>query len=695
MVSMRPAENEFLEKLTEITEINLADEQFGVSELAREVSMSRSNLHRKVKAITGKSVSRFIQNVRLNKAMTLLKQGSSTISEVAFECGFHSVSYFSKCFHDQFGHSPGQAGKAFIDKHDPDIVQQRDAKPRVSRKQHIIVVTSAITLILAVFVLFLILRPFADKQPLDKSIAVLPFINDSPAETEMYFINGTMDAILNNLSKIEDLRVPGRISVEQYRDNPKPIPVIAEELNVSYILEGSGLKHGDKIRLSVQLIDAINDRHIWSGSYNREMKEVFQLYSDIAQVIAAEIEVRITPDEKRHIDKAPTTDLTAYDFFQRGMEEHAKYESAQGGRSALERAENLFAKALEYDSTFAQAYTGLALVYMDKKAWQVNVTEFFDTILNLADIALSHDDQLAEAYWLRGFYYLNTGLTDKGIEELDKAIRYNPNYWRAYETKGKWFIYEDLVLAIDNFSKAASLNRGPELPGLFQLIAWTYTCAGFPGKARYYIEEKFKLDGDTSDYHGSLGYIEFYLDHFDMAGPLFEKAYAMDPDRVKNIQFLGEYYLFTGQYEKSLTFFKKWVEESDDYKENSFMRFQWVGYAYWKNGNRDKAENCLNEIIDFWKRLNEVEGSWDWIMHYDLAGVHAFKGDKDRAYEHLRLYTSKNIFGLWEILYIKHDPLFDPVRDENDFQELVREMETKYQAEHERVRKWLEDQKML
>jgi len=111
----------------------------------------------------------------------------------------------------------------------------------------------------------------------DKSIAVLPFINDSPEETEMYFINGTMESILDNLCKIEDLRVVSRTSVEQYRNNSKPVQTIAKEMNVSYVLEGSGLKHGDNIRLTIQLVDAINDQHIWSNIYNRKSEEIFNL----------------------------------------------------------------------------------------------------------------------------------------------------------------------------------------------------------------------------------------------------------------------------------------------------------------------------------------------------------------------------------------------------------------------------------
>jgi TolB-like protein len=147
------------------------------------------------------------------------------------------------------------------------------------------------------------------KEILDKSIAVLPFRNDSPDEEKMYFINGTMEAILDNLCKIKDLRVPGRTSVEQYRDNPKPIQTVAEEMNVSYIVEGSGQKLGDRILLTVQLLDGRNDQHLWSKQYDREIQKVedlIDIQSEVAQLVAKEIKAIITPEEKQLIEKTLT-----------------------------------------------------------------------------------------------------------------------------------------------------------------------------------------------------------------------------------------------------------------------------------------------------------------------------------------------------------------------------------------------------
>jgi AraC-like DNA-binding protein len=213
----RSEENSFLTRLAEITEANLTDERFGVSELAREMGMSRSNLHRKLIAAKGISISTYIRQFRLEKAMELLKQSSSTISEIAFQVGFNSVTYFSKCFHDHFGYAAGEVRKGENENPKSDEIPKTPKKASFRGKRvSLTFLLLILGLIIAAAILIIWIDSFESKGlPQDKSIAVLPFINDSPEETEMYFINGTMEAILHNLCKIEDLHVVSRNSVEQ------------------------------------------------------------------------------------------------------------------------------------------------------------------------------------------------------------------------------------------------------------------------------------------------------------------------------------------------------------------------------------------------------------------------------------------------------------------------------------------------
>ena len=710
MANTQSEKSVFLKKLTEIIEGNLKNEQFGVSELARALNMSRSNLHRRVKVVDGTSVSQFIRKVRLTKAMELLQQTSLTISEVAFECGFHSVSYFTKCFHNHFGYPPGRVEKNEADELNSDSLQHHDTKPIVTKKQQrLIILGSALFVIITVFVLFFIFRPFADRNKLhDKSIAVLPFINDSPKETEMYFINGTMEAILDNLSKIEDLRVVSRTSVEQYRNNLKSIPEIGKEMGVSFILEGSGLKQGDNIRLTVQLIEAIKDRQIWSQTYEKKTGEVLELYSDIPQLVASKIEATVTPEEKKLIEKTPTTSLTAYDFYQRGREEYWKYWSV-GDLVACEKAEDLYYKALKYDSTFAQVYSGLAIIYWYKHFSEEYFSEsFMDSVLILTNIALTYDDQLPEAYNVRGLYYQEKGRLHQAIKEFNKALEFNPNDWFAYYCKGWMYVnVEDLVNVIDNFNKVASLNLQSGLKiGFLVTLCWSYTLAGFPEKEKYYAQEAFKLSDDTAQYYHLQGWIEYYLGNFETAIKLFEKANVLFEKAnpidsyyyAKNFEFLGECCLMYGQYEESLKYFKKWIEVVGDPVRANVVKAFWIGYDYWINGYKEEAEYYFNEIFNFWNRLNESgkgEMEQNLRLYYLLSGIYAIKGEKDKAIDNLKIFNQKQKVSLMWLFYVKNDPSFDSIRDEPEFQQIVKEIEVKYEAEHERVRKWLENHEML
>jgi len=237
MPNSQPIENDFLRKITEIIEENISNEQFGVSELADRIGMSRSNLLRKVKSSTNLSVSQFISQVRLKKAMEMLKDSSSSVSEISYQVGFSSPSYFIKCFRDYFGYPPGEAGK--MESKETEVIE----KVEPAKKWKSIIVGSAFLLIVILTVLFIVFKPtLSPKANLEKSIAVLPFKNDSNDSTNVYLINGLMESILTNLQKIGELKVISRTSVEKYRNNTKTIPELAKELNVNYFIEGSGQK---------------------------------------------------------------------------------------------------------------------------------------------------------------------------------------------------------------------------------------------------------------------------------------------------------------------------------------------------------------------------------------------------------------------------------------------------------------------
>ena len=196
MVASYSSDNEFITKLKEITKANLDNPQFGVSWLAREMGMSRTNLHRKVKLIEKISVSQFINQIRLKNAKDILSHTSDTVSEVAYKVGYSNVSYFIKCFHDYYGYSPGQVGNR-----DEDTGELATAK--LNKKQLTTMLIALASFVILVLILIAVFKPFSGRhgRP-EKSIIVFPFNDDSPDEGNGYIINGLRRDIIGKLEKI-------------------------------------------------------------------------------------------------------------------------------------------------------------------------------------------------------------------------------------------------------------------------------------------------------------------------------------------------------------------------------------------------------------------------------------------------------------------------------------------------------------
>jgi len=374
----------------------------------------------------------------------------------------------------------------------------------------------------------------ADISKLEKSIAVLPFINDSPDTTNAYFINGIMARITINLQMVKELRVISRNSVEKYRNNKnKSTPEIAKELGVNYIIAGSGQKYGKTFSLVVQLIKAKDkETPLWAKPYEKEIKEVndyIKVMSEVAQAIAEELKAVLSPIEKQLIEKIPTASLTADDFYQRGIEELTKYEVDNRNKAALQNAEDSFYKALKYDSTFAQAYTGLASVYWSKHYWNEYFSEnFMDSILIFTNKALSIDAQLSDAYILKGNYYYTKGLIDKAVKEYDIALKYNPNDYQAYIQKTFIsYALKDYVATFDNAFKVINRYHGGMTPKYLRFLAQFYSDVGFIDKAKYYYNEAYKLDGDSAIYFRNIAGLEWNNENFDAAMIWQKKSFEL------------------------------------------------------------------------------------------------------------------------------------------------------------------------
>jgi TolB-like protein len=270
-------------------------------------------------------------------------------------------------------------------------------------------------------------RHLTDPARLEKSIAVLPFINDSPDQENTYFINGVMEEILNNLQRIKDLRVISRTSAEQYRCQKKPISEIAEELGVNYIVEGSGQKYGNSFRLRAQLIMAEHESHLWGESFQQKITDVedfFNIQIKIAESIAEELKAVISPEEKRLIEKIPAADLAVYDEYLKARSYWNDF-----SKESLNKALEFLNSGVEKNPGWAPLYAGLIQVWMtiQQAGWEppsVAAPKIFENL----NKAMELDPDLAEAHYFNAMIaQLVEWDWEKSEKEFLKALAINPN----------------------------------------------------------------------------------------------------------------------------------------------------------------------------------------------------------------------------------------------------------------------------
>ena len=540
--------------------------------------------------------------------------------------------------------------------------------------------------IAGLIVLHLVTRP-GEKRELEKSIAVLPFINDSPEEEGMYFLNGSMESILDNLSRIQDLRVVSRTSVEQYRNNPKPIQEIAQEMNVAYILEGSGLKHGDQIRLTLQLIDADHDTHVWSNSYDRNDQEVFDLYSEVAQRVASEIEAIITPEEKQRIDKIPTSSTTAFDLYRKAEEV-----------SGVQRRELLYL-ALEYDSTFVYPYIELGWIYLNRYTFNPQqFPDLLDSASRMSRKALQVDPQSANAHSFSGFIKRREGKFDEALQSFDRALQLNPNLAQAYSGKGWIFFGEmDYVNALENFYQESLRDRTPSTLGdIYEAIGFVLANAGMKELAILNFKKATEYTGDSIWFYVKKAQCEFYAGYYTdaikTASQSFQKTLMTGPIEppmhIYGTAVLGLSHMYSNQYTEANTYFNRYVEFGDSMGWSFPYHKMEMAFIFRENGHEERAREFIDQQITYSERW--ISESHNFINDelYHLAMAYMLKGDHKNALLYLDQLSQKD--GLNAIAaMIPENPIFSGLKDNPEFIEICDRIRTRYRAEQERVRQWL------
>lgn len=769
-------ENDFLKKITAFVEENLSDESFGVSELAREAGMSRSNLLRKVKSLTNVSVSLFIRQVRLKKAMEMLEQTSFNVSEVSYRVGFSSTSYFIKCFREEYGFPPGEVGKgasrasasvpdgtsgffqelkrrkvvrvisvyaaaAFVILELMSIVIEPLGLPSWTLPMVIVLLAAgfiiavifswiydrgpeggwkktapshqetgeekepnakawkiASYLSFAVIIALIIIQVLPKKAQaqlnpdLEKSIAVLPFKNDSNDSTNVYLINGLMESLLDNLQKIEDLRVISRTSVEKYRNDPKTSPEIALELNANYLVEGSGQKIGDQILLHVQLIEASTDKHLWAERYKREAGDIFDLQLEIARSIAAEIEAIITPEEAAQIEKAPTDNLVAYDYFLQGLDQFQR-ESREGLLNAI----SLFEKAIEEDPEFARAYADIAMSYSLLDMGQLE-TKYSDQINHFADKALLLDPKLAQSLMAKAMYHITLKEYEQALPYIEKALEYNPSssmvinmlahFYSSYMPDTEKYL-EYALMGIDLDIAA---HDSVEASFIYLVLSNALIQLGFVNEAEKYIDI-------CLGYYPENAYAVLLPPYISLAKngdlnhtkELLIESLNKDTTRHDILKELGVICYYLREYENAYSYFSKMTEICDDQGLNLYTGEKAkIGLILSELGMEKESEVFFQEYLEF------AENDPSIYRDLSLAAYYSYMGNTERALEHMELFSEQENYPYWYILFLEmDDPLFEPLKDNPEFQKIMREINLKFWKYHKEIKDSLKEKGLL
>ncbi|WP_027077474.1 helix-turn-helix domain-containing protein [Maribacter antarcticus] len=673
----------FINKAEALIVENLSNEQFGVSELADAMNMSRSNLLRKIKKQTQLSASQFIRQVRLQKGMELLKEASLTVSEISYQVGFGSTSYFIKCFREHYGHPPGEVGKGTLESEPTPI--------RFSKQYRwqIIAMASLVVLVISFFL-------FSEKHivpevKLEKSIAVLPFKNESSDSTNLYFVNGLMESALGNLQKIEDLRVISRTSVEKYRNTEKGITEIAEELNVNYLLEGSGQRIGNQVLLNIQLIEASTDRPIWVEQYSREVKDVFALQNEVARKITVAIEAMVTPAELEQIEKSPTESVLAYDYYLQALDPFHT-----DTKKGWEKAILLFEKAIEQDPQFALAYANIAISYYYLDIIQKQ-KQYKEQINNYADKALLYDSKSDISLIAKALYYMYNEEYRLALPHLKKALEYNPNssavvrllsllYANHVRDTGQALKYALMDVQLDIAAKD-SIPKSY----IYLNLSNAFIQNGFPEEALSYINKSVDLYPENP-YAPWLKTMILFAKNGDIerTTSLLEKEWQKDTTRLDILQDVANFHYYQEDYDTAFFYFEKFSKAKEKYGLGIYPQSDLkIGLVYQKKGLDAQAAKFFNSYAAFCEKDQSIYKSMHLAMKYVSAGKN------EQAIEQLNVFATQNNYWYWILIYQDINPLMKPLKNDPEFKEVIQKIEERFWKNQKQLRKSLEEKGLV
>jgi len=446
-----------------------------------------------------------------------------------------------------------------------------------------------------------------------KRVAVLPLRNLSPDPNDEYFADGMTEELITAVSSVTELAVIARTSVMQYKGSPKRIAEIARELNTGTLIEGSVRKAGNKVRITVQLIDGSNEAHIWAQNYDKPLDDIFAIQSEVAAKVADTLKLRLVESKKERLERGPTRNTEAYTLYLRGIFYWNK-RTTEGLRRALE----FYEQSVKLDPTFALGYAGSAVACSVIASNYLDDPEvYYPRAKEYALKALSIDDDLAEAHTVLAS--VATGLDhdlDKAEAEFSRAHLLNPSYATAHQWHAQ-------LLAVQNKMEEAfvEINRALELSPL-SLVINANVADGYYYQGKYDkgIEQAMKvIDMDPSFWLAYPSLAQLYL-----AKSMFDEA----------LQVVNNYSKGVSQAESKL----------------------WFAYVYATMGRRDESLGILEEITP--------TQSKEHLDPYMIAQIYFRLENRDKGFEWLeKTYAAHNwhVYSMWidrEFDGVKQDPRY-------------------------------------
>jgi adenylate cyclase len=459
-----------------------------------------------------------------------------------------------------------------------------------------------------------------------KSIAVLPFDNLSRDPDNAYFCEGMQDEILTRLARIADLKVISRTSTQHFKSAPENLPEIAKQLGVTNILEGSVQKVADRVRVNVQLINALTDAHLWADTYDRKLTDIFGVESEISTTIADMLQAKLTASEKTAIAKQPTANTEAYELYLKGA-------SFLGKRSGdnIPKAIAFYEEALSHDPNYALAYAGLAQSYVVLPLYTpTRRSDAWPKAKEAAHKALELDPNLAEAHTALGNVLRFEIEYAASIPEYQRAIELKPNDAPTHH----WYGNGPLI-ALGRVDEAiAEGKRSVELDPLSPII--------------------------RADFGNTL----YFARRYDEAIAQYQKSVELDPNFFYSRYNLGLALQIKGDLAGAMTEYERAKELSDD---PMVLAYWAAAKAY--SGDRNAALQALTQ-------LDEIAQHRE-VLSYARAILYLSLNDKEKTIDWLEKGVEER--DGFNAGFIKVEPLMDSLRGNPRFEALVQKVVGKKQ----------------